>query len=163
MRASRGKGVFPTSDLNQLGNPVARRHQRIEPLQTGHTRTRQMAGLLLNLPHPLFQPFEYLFSNRLLTGSLGDPADVVPDIAKALGLEGNDPYLRSQETTDRLLDLRERHSTHLALILGNDQLRLERLQDVRVDAVDAQPFLHDLAHPGVDSGAGAVRVELGRG
>src|SRR5438034_7676355 len=122
-----------------------------------------MASFLLNLPHPLLQPFEYLFSNCLLTSSLGNPADVVPDIAKALRLEGNDLHLWSQETTNRLLDFRERHSTHLTLILGNDQLRLERLQDLRVDAVDAQPFLHDLAHAGVDSGAGAVRVELRRG
>src|SRR5438093_11516160 len=121
-----------------------------------------MASFLLNLPYPLFQPLEYLFSNRLLTGSLCNPADVVRDIAKALGLEGNDPYLRSQETTNRLLDLRERHCAHLTLILGNDQLRLERLQDGGVDAVDAQPFLHDLAHAGVDSGAGAVRVKLRR-
>src|SRR5438034_11699789 len=100
-----------------------------------------MASFLLNLPHPLFQPFEYLFSNCLLTGSLGDPADVVPDIAKALGLEGNDLHLRSQETTNRLLDLRERHCAHLTLILANDQLRLELLQDGLLDAVDVQPFL----------------------
>ncbi len=60
------------------------------------------------------------------------------------------------------LHIRQAHCTHLAVVLGDDDVWSQRLQRVPVDAVDGETVAHDLLYAGVDLGARSLDLELGR-
>ena len=60
------------------------------------------------------------------------------------------------------MHIRQAHCTHLAVVLGDDDVWSERLQRVPVDAVDGETVAHDLLYAGVDLGARSLDLELGR-
>src|SRR5712692_4029248 len=119
-----------------------------------------MTSLLLQFPQSSLQSSQHLFSRCFLASGLADLANILPNVAEALGFERDNLDTRSEKTTYCLFDFRQRNRAHLALILRYDQVRLESLQHGSVDAVHAQPFLHDLAYAGINRGARTVWIQL---
>src|SRR5712692_6260807 len=119
-----------------------------------------MTSLLLQFPQSSLQSSQHLFSRCFLASGLADLANILPNITQPLRLKGDNVDTRSEKTTYGFFNLEKGHGAHLALILRYDQVRLESLQHGSVDAVHAQPFLHDLAYAGINRGARTVWIQL---
>jgi hypothetical protein len=85
---------------------------------------------------------------------------IFPNITEPLWLQRDNLHSWCEKTPNRLFHLRKSDCTHIALILRHNEIWLERLKDICLDAIDTESFLDDLTHARIDLPTEAVRVEL---
>src|SRR5437763_1369572 len=137
MSACAAEEVAAAGTLDQLRDPVARRHQRIEPLQArdrrpmnaARTPDRDALDTFLQLTDNLPAFLRRLQRVRHLL-------DALPYLCEIIRRQRDDPGLFCEPGAEGQLNVLFADSTDLALCLRDDDVGLQLLQEVRIDAVD---------------------------
>src|SRR5581483_3306945 len=164
MLAGRAEEIFAARHLDQLGHPVARRHQRVQPFDAGDARPLAYpARARGDRVHPCAQLADDGGAARRLTERAGGALDVGEDVAQAVRLERDDPRALAQPSRNRLLDVALAHRAYFALRLRDDYVWRQLAQLAGVHPIDGQRIADDPPHLAIDVGARSLGVELGRG
>src|SRR5262249_44597498 len=149
--------------LDELGNPVAGRHQRREPFDRGHARTRSNRSCpsrdLLRLRTQLRGEFP---SSLRRPEAVRHPLYVPPYPLEARRIERDEKRPRCRPPSESLLDLREADRADLALNLRHDMRRRKLAQTFRIDAVDGEAAPDEIFHARVDFSCRDRGVDLRR-
>ena len=166
MFARRAEQVASAGDFHHLGDPVAGRHQRVDPFDAGDRGTRT-GGRYLRADRVEFLPQPVHQRLRPIGGVQGAAhgADVGPDVGQPHWRQRDD--LRRAFDADHLghrpLDVFEADRADLALRLRDDVRRVEAFEHVGKDAIDRDGLAGQRFHPLVDLAARGVDVDLGLG
>src|SRR5215831_10102654 len=164
MLARLAEEVHTAGHLHQLRRPVARRHQRIDPFDTGHSRAqRRRSRLLRGFVHSPPQPRDEFFAAFRRVQSRGHATNVRPYVGQRVGFERDDDGLRACELAHSLLDVPEADRADLALRLGDNVRGPQTFEQIRVHAVNAQRLLQDRLDALVDLVAQTLYLELRAG
>src|SRR5581483_3107477 len=162
MLAGLAEEVLPARQLDQLGHPVAASHQRLHPFDEGHAGAlatghadRDGIEALLHARHQGLPGVRY-------AEGLRHARDLRIHVRERVGPERDDLHRPPGPCAGGRLDVGEAHRAYLAMVLGDDDGGLQRLQRLAVDAVDREALAYDVAHARIDVGAGAFDLELRR-
>ena len=164
MLAGAPEQVSPSRELDELGHPVPRCHQRIDPLQCRDAGTFGHARALLGQrldPSP--QPGRELLPLALQVQRPADTLDVGPDVFESQGLERDEPGREAGPVLERLLQVSRGNRTDLTERLRQDHLRSELAKSLGVHVVDRKALRDQGLHVPVDLEAGCPCVDARRG
>ena len=148
--------VFAPSEIDQFGNPVARRHERLVPLDAGDSGAcLGFLGSFCNFANPRLERFHQSFAFGRDSAGVGDPLNVVPDIGQSVRLEGDQDRAARNRTSQGALDIGEADGAYFALGLGDDVSGLKTIEYVVENFVDRERVGQLILHAAVNFGAGS--------
>src|SRR5207248_2104247 len=137
-----------------FGNPVAGRHERLEPFDAGYRRSIPVRfRALRDRAHARLQFLDDGFAAIGDFEGAGDAPDVVPDVDQRIGGERYDARLAGQARGQRGFDVFQADSADLALRLRDDVCRLEAFQDVGEDYIYRERVANAVLYETVDFAA----------
>src|SRR5262245_50902148 len=164
MLARLAEEVHAAGHLHQLRRPVACRHQRIDPFDTGYSRARlRRSRLLRGFAHSPPQPRDEFLAAFGRVQSRGHATNVRPYVGQRVRFERDDDGPRACELAHGLLDVLEADRADLALRLGDDVRGPQTFEQIGVHAVNAQRLLQDSFDALVDLVAQTLDLELRAG
>src|SRR5260221_4071355 len=135
----RAEDVLPSRGGHQFRCPVARRHQRVEPLQDSHAWFgAEGGGLELQICQPLLVPLDQRLCLVTSVQRHAYAHHVGPDVLEPVGTERHNHWVETGKLCNGLCDVSFADRTNLALCLREDHVRAHRLQLVEIESVWAQ-------------------------
>src|SRR5215467_4506067 len=116
-------------ELDHLGHPVAAAEDRVDPLQKEHASTGRAAQLVRQPHDALVLRRDERFCNYRSPREFGELAQVVLNLPEAPRRERQHLHVSTQRL-DGALSLVSRRSAHLAEVLCEDDIGLERSQEL---------------------------------
>ena len=104
-----------------------------------------------------------LLGNPIPATCSAEPAQVIPDVVQAFGVQVDDLQIRVGELSGRRTDVFEGNRADLAQILGDDDVRPRALQAFDIDVVDRQGIGEDATHIAIDDHARGAGHDPRRG
>ena len=150
-------------DVDQLRHPVPAGHRRIHPLDEGELLLRPPGDLGGDGGEAVLHRGDEFLAGLGTADGFGDAGDVGVDVGERVRAHRHDARLPVHELAHGALHVGERHGAHFALVLREDDVRLELFQRFGVDVVDREPVLDQRAHGLVDIGARPFDAELRAG
>jgi hypothetical protein len=141
--------------IHQLRAPVAHGERRLDPLQADHGHPSQPGGLLAPGFHLISQAGHQRLARRAPADHLGHRDEVRQDTRQRAAAEGRHPLPRPPADRARA------DRAHLAVGLGDDDVRIQRRQRRLVDLVQRLARAQLRPHPRVHLRAAAVDREGG--
>ena len=118
-----GKKVDPAGEAHQLGHPVSRGHERIDPLDAGHSRRRiGTGGTLSNIGDTLTDRSHKVLAAFPLAEDFGHASDGGPDRLQCVGFQGDDLGAGPRPIGHGACNVRFAHGAHFALGLSEDHI-----------------------------------------
>ena len=176
MGPRRSQEVLSPCHRHELGHPVPPGHEGIEPLDgedpgagvqpSPRSLRRGARGLH---PHRFHPGAQRSHEGRPPLGDaqgIGHRLMILQYIVQRAGTQRHDPGGRIQKLPGRRLNLRKRHRTYLALVLGQDEVRGGGSQALGIELVNREPLLQQPADPPVNLptglAIGSIRHDPGR-
>ena len=156
------KEVGPSRHLDQLGGPVPRSHERLEPSDAGHCRplshTLQSFGDGEQL---LLESIDYLSPCHPDIELIGNPENVIPDVIQTVRLQADDVRMGRNVACHCRLDILQTDGIHITLGLGEDVRWLQLIQGILEDIVNGHGPPQHLLYTGVNFAAVPRNREVG--